>query len=460
MTPPAEDKDNWLGRARRENRALFSELDVLLRAVDRFFAVENLGLSGEALASKNFTEELIAVRETILRILGVLEAIIPENRKNAYWFQKYAEAKYLSPGSVEAFREELYRQDTPEKALHLLYDSFINLKGIITDLLRAGNISYLGFQNVGHLVGKAIRENAYFSPFPRNLNPEFDVITNETVSRTARSIANREEKKQVSVIYLYLFRFLRMLSFVEVSSQRSASLSASLLILMLLRSEIAVFLGYVDKAVKKISDPALRMLLQSVAYQFRMETKRVYEQELKDIIRKKAAAQVRGKIENSHGILKNLTEHSIVFITQHYTPSARGEEIFMSFTTRLEQSLRLREDIVALHNFLVMLESVSNRPSARVKVFESLRNFLGYFESFTFRLLRHDDYEEFSHFFTELNSVRKEAVATQKFDKTLEKVRHFRIFLETTLRHIGNRAELSGRPVDRQRVDSLVSQYL
>ncbi|GAB4483686.1 MAG: hypothetical protein OHK006_05510 [Thermodesulfovibrionales bacterium] len=460
MTPSSEEKDDWMGRARTESRALFSELDVLLRAVDRFFAVENLGLSGEALASKNFNEELIAVRETILRILGVLEAIIPENRRNAYWFQKYAEAKYLSPGSVEAFREELYRQDAPEKAILLLYDSFINLKGIITDLLRAGNISYLGFKNVGHLVGKAIRENAYFNPFTRSLNPEFDVITNDTVSRTARSIANREEKKQVSVIYLYLFRFLRMMSFVEVSSQRSASLSASLLILMLLRSEIAVFLGYVDKAVKKIPDPALRMLLQSVAYQFRMETKRVYEQELKDIIRKKAAAQVRGKIENSHGILKNLTEHSIVFLTQHYAPSARGEEIFMSFTTRVEQSLRLREDIVALHSFLVMLEGVAGRPSARARVFESLRNYLGYFESFTFRLLRHDDYEEFSHFFTELTSVRKETVATPKFDKTLEKVRHFKIFLETTLRHIGNRAELSGRPVDRQRVDSLVSQYL
>jgi hypothetical protein len=39
-------------------------------------------------------------------------------------------------------------------------------------------------------------------------------------------------------------------------------------------------------------------------------------------------------------------------------------------------------------------------------------------------------------------------------------MRHFGIFLDTTLRHLDNRTELSGKPVDMERVESLIRQYL
>ncbi len=452
--------ENWVERSKQENVLLFSELEVLLRGIDRFFTIENHQSSGEDINARNFFEELLTIRDGILRILSILEVIIPESRKNAYWFQKYTETKFLPEQTIDAVRQDLYRQDTPEKGLYLLYDSFINLKGIITDLLRAGTISYLGFSNIGHLVSKEIRENRFFNPFVKHLHPEFDVISNAEISGIVRSIADRDKRKNVSVIFLSLFRILRMLSFVEITTRRSVSLNSSLLIIMLVRSEITALRNYVEKAMKKLGNEDLKTILQSISYQFSMETKRVYAQELKDILRKKASAQFRGKIENSHGILKNLAEQSIVQIAQHYEPGLPGEEIFVSFTTRVEQSLRLREDVVALHRFLTLIETVAGKPSARLSLFDSLRSYMLYFESFTFRLLRHDDYEEFSRFFREISSLRKDDLSGQRFTKILERIRHFRIFLETTLRHLGNRAELAERPVDDERVERLVGQYL
>ena len=44
--------------------------------------------------------------------------------------------------------------------------------------------------------------------------------------------------------------------------------------------------------------------------------------------------------------------------------------------------------------------------------------------------------------------------------KVMEKMMHFKIFLETTLRHIGNRAELAGTDVDTDRIRDLINQYL
>jgi len=457
--PIQEEREDWVTRSKQENTALFSELDVPLRGIDRYFNPENLTFS-ESIAVKNFYEELVTVRDTILRVLGILEVVMPESKKNAYWFQKYTETKYLPASKIDAFRKDLYRQDTPEKGLYLLYDSFINIKGLITDLLRTGNISYTGFTNIGHLINKEIRENIFFNPFRKNLNPEFDMISNAAISGIVRSLTDNEEKKQISLIYIYLFRIVRILSFVEITTQRSVSLHSSLMVLILLRSEISAFRSYMEKAARKIKKPELQGLLHAVSYQFAMETKRVYLQELKDISRIKKSVNFRGKIENSHGILKNLTEHSIVQITQFYAPGIKGEEIFPSFITKVEQSLRLREDIFALHKFISLLEKKAAVPQDRLKVFESLKNYMLYFESFTFRLLRNDDYEEFVLFFNELNSITTEMMRDSGFYKIMEKVMHFKIFLETTLRHIGNRAELDGTEVDSERIKNLLNQYL
>jgi len=455
-----EERQDWVSNSKKDNKVLFSELDVLLRALDRFFNAENLMASSEDLTTKNFYDELITSRDTILRVLAILEVVIPESRKNAYWFQKFAETKYLSAQKRDAFRENLYRQDSPEKGLYLIYDSFINLKGIISDLIRVNAISFMGFMNIGHMISKEIRENRFFNPFSRDLNPEYDYISTPQISESVREIDNRDVRKYISVIYIYLFRFIRFMSFIDISTQRSVSLNSSLIILILLRAEIGVFQAYIEKTLKKIKEPELEMILNSLAYQFSMENRRVFLQELRDIHRKKASPHFRGKIENSHGILKNLTEQSIVQLTHFFNPGIKGEEIFSSFVTRVQQSIRLREDIFVFHKFISILETWAGSPKERLKVFESLKNYMLYFESFTFRLLRYDDYEEFVQFFNEVNSVKKEAVLGQDFSRFMEKIAHFKIYLETTLRHIGNRSELGDKTLDMDRVEALVRQYM
>jgi len=454
-----EETGDWVAGSKKANAQLFSELDVLLQALERFFTPANFTGSGEDLTSRNFYEELVTARDGILRILGILEVIIPESRKNAYWFQKYAETKLTTARSRDAFRESLYRQNSPEKGLYLLYDSFINLKGVLSDLLGSTGISYMGFMNMGNLISKEIRENNFFNPFARSPNPEFDTISNPEISDIVKSLKQKEVKKYVSVMYLYLFRLLRFMSFMDIDTQRAVALHSSLLIVLLLKYEIASLQAHIEKAVKKIKDPGLEDLLGSLSYQFAMESRRVYIQELRDIHHQDAVF-ARGKIENSQGILRNLTEQSIVHLAKFFRPGADGEEIFPNFVTRFQQSLKLREDIGALHRFLVLLEASTVSGRERGKVFESLRSYMVYFESFTFRMLRHDDYEEFERFFTMLNGMESGLVQGQGFEKIVEMIRQFRVFLETVLIQIGNRAELRDHPLDGRAVEELVRKHL
>ncbi len=454
------EKEQWCTESKKTNRALFLELDVFLRALDRFFNTENLPVADEDLSNRNFYEELLTVSDAILRVLGILEVIIPESKKNAYWFQKFAETKYLSSHKRDMFRQALYSQDTPEKSLYLLYDAFNNFKGVITDLIRTRNISYRGFTNIGHLINKEIRENVYFNPFKRNINTDFDIITSHEIAQIVKQLEDKALKKHLSTVYIYLFRLVRFIGFIDISTQRMVSLNSALIILILLRAEIRVFLAYLDTSIKKIHDPELAMLLQSISYQFSMESKRVFMQELKNVHRKKALKTYRGKLENSTGILRNLTEQTIVQLSQHFYPDIKGEDIFESFVTKLEQSLRLREDIFVLHTFITIFDRHVGNPDKRGKIFVSLKNYMLYFESFTFRFLRHDDYEEFAVFFNDIHSVSEETVHGFDFHTVYDKIKHFKIYLEAALRNISNRAELVDISIDTKRVDAVVHQYL
>jgi hypothetical protein len=454
------ESESWVALSKEANRNLFSELNVLLRALDRFLISENSSSPKESPVNKNFFNELKTVRDVILRMLGILEVVIPESKKNSYWFQKYAESKLLTGRRKEYFREEMYRQETPENSIFLLYDSFISLKGVITDILRSNRISYMSYTNIGQLIKKEIRDNIHFNPFAREVNPEFDVIEHREITDIVKGIGDKNTKKIISVIFLHLFKFLRYLGHVDIATQRSISLSCSLLVLILLKTEIELFRKYVEKTEDKLKDESLNATLQSLSFQFSMESRRVYLQELKDALIVSSPRQFRGRIENSYGIMRNLTEQSVIQLAQFWRPELKGRELFESYTTKLEQSLKLREDIYVLLRLTSIFEKTGLTKPGRVKAFKSLISFMAYFESFTFRLLRYDDYEEFAAFFSKISKFGVEDMAGEGFEKFFEECSHLKIFLETTYRQIANRAELKETELDKKKAEGLLRQYL
>lgn len=450
-------ESNWVIQSRKKNPETFSELDTFLRAIDRFFNIENLSISQEDLTNRNFYHELVAVKEVILRIVSLLETIIPESKRNAYWFQKFAQTKLLSDRKRDALRDELYKQDSPEKSLLLLYDSFINLKGLVSDLIKTEHIPLMTFNNIGHLIGKDIGENIFFNPFRRDINPDIDVIDNREVSKVVKSITDKETKKYISLMLLHLFKLLRYLRSAD-NSQRFGSIGAASVVLILVRSEIGVFRNYLERVTGFIKDEGLLMLFRAISYQFAMESKRVYEQELREIFRNRSASNIKARIENSHGILKNLSEQSIIQTVQFFIPSIKGEDIFESFITKLEQSLRLRDDVIILHKFLELLEGSKSRKE-RQRVLDAMINYMLYFQSFTFRLLRYEDYEGFAAFFDKVLSIGRD-LKKKNMQDFFEEVHRFKIFVETCIRQISNRAELSNSQPDMEKIENSIRQYL
>jgi len=449
--------ESWLDESKKANRLLFSELDVLLRALDRFFTLDNLPASRSPISQKNLHPELSAARDVILRVLAILDIVIPESNRNAYWFQKFAENKLLDNRTRDMMRAGMYRQDTAEKSLYLLYDSFISLKSLSADILKSSSIEYSTFRNFGNIIGKEIRENEFFNPFRLDINPQLDFIDNREIKEIVRGISDKEIKKTTSILFLHLFRLFRFITHMDHKSMRPMAMSTSILIFSLLKSEVEVFRSYIEMTAGKIGDEELVMLLRSLSYQFSMESKRVFQQELKDIFDKKTPSQLRGKIENSRGILKNLTEQAIIQLARHWNPNVKGERIFDFFINKTSQSVKLREDIYVLNRLLKEFEQRADSPGDSSEILKVLMSYMDYFEDFAFKLIRFDDFEEFSRLF---HNVRKDYDNGADMQKILDSGHHFSIFLDTTLRHIENRAELKGRKLDVDKMEDFVRQYL
>ncbi|UCG79075.1 MAG: hypothetical protein JSV21_04405 [Nitrospirota bacterium] len=451
----------WLIESRDLYKGLYIELDATLKGIYRFFNPDNLPIDQDNLTEKNFFNELIILRDSILRVLAILEVALPESKKNAFWFSKFAEAKFYSETKRDRSSKGNDNSEDPERYVFELYSSFINFKNLIVDILKAKNISYTSFKNVGDIIKKEIHENRYFSPFMIDIDPRYDIIVNREISGVVKKISDPTLKRNISMSFIFLFRLLRYLDCIDTNTKRRTSLTCGLLLLSMVRSEIRHIVKFLEGLIGRTDSEELKTVLQPIIFSLTIEQKRVYNQELRNILQAKNISNLRGRIENSLGILKNLIEQSIVQIAEHLYPDIKGENIFATFITRLGQSMKLREDIYILHELLMLFEESLSLRSGSGSSLSSLKNFMQYFESFTFKLLRYDDYEEFSKFFDNFNAITREApLKTDNAGKIMDSVHNFRIYLETTLNHISNRTELNDHPIDLDRARQLLNQYI
>ncbi len=451
---------DWLADVRKNSPARLQELDFLLRALDGFSDTDAVGeLMSETGPIADYSAPAQVIHDGVLNLVGLLEMIIPENRRNRYWFERYAKNKYLPAERKTPLYSER-EEDSPEESLLKLYDGFLNIKGLTAEILRAERVSGNAFDGVGRMVRREIARNKFFNPFMRRkLDPVVDGVRNPTLSALVRKIDDRDLRRAVSLAMLGLFRILRYLEYVDARGFKRSVLNVSLLAFVLVETQLHLFQSLCKRREEVgISDEDVGDTLSMLHMQVSMESKRVYAQELRHALDVKDTGQLRGRIENSLGILKNLAEQSVVALAQAIDPTVAGEQVFASFVTRLEQSAQLRDDLMVLHRMLELFEEDN---AHRKRTFGGLLNYMHYFEEVTFKLLRYNDYEGFAAFFSWFKSTDSADLGhMRRLEDILSRIAHFRIYLETTLQHVGLRAELAHFPPDLYELDQTVRQYM
>jgi hypothetical protein len=388
--------------AEGKTRDLF-ELEMWLRAFERFFRIKNQALSDREmrqLALRNWSEELRLVDNVILRTVQLCSAILTEDQVNQTRFDKYMEGYLKKDEVVDPYVEKLLRQSTPEAGLTLLREALEDFHLVLMDLVRLARIPYATFTAVGKMLYREIRRSHLLALLiDKKFKPIHDRISNPAIAALIRRIPDPGERRTAAKVFLELFRLLRYLEYADPQNNDDESLKNTILVFALITSELRLLLAWLDRRVvagKPPTNPALE-LYDSFVYCLPLELKKVINTELTDISVARQADSIRARIENSHGILKDCFQQSVVQLAQVFDQDVMGRHIFPDFTAKLERSVELRDGLAGLIRVVREFQVRRDQPTA-VRMKEEISRFY----DTSMKYLMYRDWSGFELFFIEI----------------------------------------------------------
>ncbi len=416
------------------------ELEMWLRSFERFFRIKNQPLSEKEtkqLALRNWSEELRLVDNVILRTVQLCTSILTEDQVNLARFDKYMETYLKKDDVVDPYIEKLVRQSTPEAGLALLREGLEDLHVVLMDLTRLSRIPYSSFTAVGKMLYREIRRSHMLALLiDKKFKPVHDRIQSPAIANIIRAISDPTERKHAARVFLELFRLLHYLEYADPSHADEDQLKNTILIFSLITSETRLLLTYLERRVLKALSPdsPAFALYDSFVYCLPFELKKVINTELLDISVTRQPDIVRARVENSHGILKDCYQQSVVQLAQAFDPQVEGNHIFPDFTAKLEQSLGLRDSLARLIRAVRRFQATRDELVA-VEMKEEISRFYDH----NMKDLMYRDWSGFELFFIEIlkcNNLNALANISHRFET----------FLMTLYREVQKRSILQNVP--------------
>jgi hypothetical protein len=425
------------------------ELEMWLRSFERFFRIGAQPLSERetrALAARNWSEELRLVDNALLRVVQLCSSILSEEQVDLARFDRYVESSLSADEGLDPYIEKLVRHTLPETALTLLRESFEDLHLLLLDLVKLSRLPYSTFNSVGKIVYREVRRSDLLALLiDKKFKPVHDRIGNRAVSRIIRNIADPVERRQAAKVFLELFRLLHYLEYTDPTRLPEEQLRDTILLFALVVSESRLLLSYIERRVMKGRDVTLPLyqLYDSFVYCVPLELKKVVNTELTDISVTRQAENVRTRVENSHGILKDCFQQSVVQLAQAFDASVDGGRIFPDFSARRDQSVELRDALATVVRALREFQQEKDAPAA-----SRMKDSISEFYDHHIKYLMYRDWSGFELFYIEILKCGSL--------QALQQIAHrFETFLVTLLREVQKRSLLQGAPA-REDIKDLV----
>jgi hypothetical protein len=416
------------------------ELEMWLRSFERFFRVRNQPLSErelKQLAVRNWAEELRLVDNVLVRIVHLCGAVLTEDQVNKARFGQYLEGYLKKDDVVDPYVEKLLRQATPEAALTLLREACEDVHVLLSDLAQLSRIPYATFAAVGHVLYREVRRSDLMALLiDRKFKPVHDRIRNPAVVSLIRR-AEARERQHVAKAFLEFFRLLHYLDYAAAARLNDEEIKNAILIFSLITAETRALLSWLERRVIPSLDAAtpLAQLYDSFVYCIPLELKKVVNTELSDISISRQSESVRARVENSHGILADAFQQSVVQLAQVFDAKVTGDLIFPGFTHKLEQSRRLRDGLAQLILAVRAFGRRKDEPSSL-----EMKDEISRFYDENMKYLMYRDWSGFEIFFIEILKCTSLTALHQICHR-------FETFLVTLFREVSKRSILQDVPL-------------
>lgn len=408
------------------------ELEMWLKCFERYFRVRNQPMSTDSertLVIRSFYEEVGLVSHAIQRVNQLCMYLSSEDQVNQERFDKYVENYLRKDDIVDPYVGRLLRRKSPQAGLTLLRESFEDLQLVLTDLTKLSRIPYQTFQSIGRLIYREIRRNDYLGlMIDKKFKAQYDRISNEAIGELLYRVGERQTRRLVAKIFLELFRLLHYLEYADPRKRERGELRTTILIFTLVASETRNLLEQLRVEMRRAGlRPDLGETIERFIYVIPLELRKVLDTELTDISSFKQADSIYISIENSHGILRDCFQQSVIQLAQVFDPEIEGREVFGEYANRLEQSLALKGDLSKL---VVIVDRFNKNQD--VQLARSVKQSVALFHHRCLRHLMYRDWASFEMFSGE--------IAHCDSISGLKQITHrFEAYLRTLLREISKR---------------------
>ena len=427
---------HWVSRLSESGRTEFLfELEMWLRSFERYFLIKNQPLSEEStrtLAIRSFYEEIGLVANAIDRVTKLCTLLSSEDQVSQERFDKYVENFLKTDDIADPYVARLLRQNSPQAGLTLLRESFEDLKLLLTELSKLARIPYATFQSIGRLIYREIRRNDYLSLLmDKSFKPAYDRITAEPIAELMQRIEDRERRRLIANIFLQFFRLLHYLEYADPRRRHLDELRTSVLIFSLVASETRALVDYIQQEQERLgSDAGVPTTFESFVYCVPLELRKVINTELTELTSFKQADTIYVRIENSHGILRDCFQQSVIQLARGFDPEIEGKKIFPRYQTHLEQSHLLQRDLLTL---TVAVHKFDEEPTKERA--ETMKQLISRFYDRSLRFLMYRDWSSFESFASEL-------LKCDSIPGLVQIAHRFETYLKTLLREVGKRGVL------------------
>ncbi len=427
----------WLATMAMQNKSsIVFELEMWIRCFDRFFRIRNHPFSEAEMREvirRDFSEELKIVRSVSLRMSQLCTDIITLDRTDSDYFGQYVESEVSGDVSMRLDRKPA-TQMTPEDSLSLLIESLADMRPILDSLALLATVNFQAFNSIGKLISRELQRCQHIAPLLiYKFKPEFDKIEHPEIVAIIKGITDPELRQILAQVFLEAFRMLRYLSFIGEDLKADRPLKRSLLIFTLIFSEIRILMDFVENkllGVKALNGES-RDIIDGCSYGMKMEMDKVFGKELTGFVNLRQAPPIYSKVENSHGLLRNCLQQTIIGIGNAFNSELTGNQIFPDYQNAAEQSRQLRDQIWRLICYLRYFEA-NVAQSFNGKLIDELVAF----RDGAMKYLMFRDWEQ-------LEKMHEDIVAAATEDEMQRILHLFATYLETLLGQVNMRAVLA-----------------
>ena len=429
-----------------ETSALFSnrvkydylfEMEMWLKGVERFFVLEHLPLSSferSHASLKNFVEEVAVVRSGVSHLALLTTHLLGEGKEDLASFLLFLDSQVARATGTSSLPQ---RRGSAETELALVVEKLDDFSKVLDELSRSPFLPLQTYLSLGRIVVGTLKSDPNLGVlFRENLRPVLDRDSKQSLARVLAAVTDAGQKSALAALFVELFKGLRYTERIRQTIDSPATVKRALLVFSLIRAQSAGLSEFIRKRLlpRFPEDSAVAAGLERLVFSVEMELRKVMEVELVDVVLMKDPKLVYARMEDSGGILKDLFQQSIIGLAETFSSEVDGHALFPEYRTKLDQSLRLRDDLWAL---LQAVQSFSR--TADKKGLKTMVDGLDAFRRGSMKYLMFKDWTLFDRFHAGFSRER----TPRAF---LPAAHQFEVFLKTLIREVGKRAVLSAHP--------------